>query len=413
MEIAQKRYKYNQPPARKPKKKRFLAWFLTLLFMLSIFTYVFLALNKESPKVEAGQGYDLSSQTQEVSITWPASGWSAIGDKEEGVLAVSSEQESPKPIASMTKVITALVVLDKEPMNTNEQGESYTMSSEDIAIYNAYISKSGSVMPVSEGQVISQYQMLEALLMPSANNIADSLVIKTFGSLQAYTEYANYFLKSYNLNQTTVSDASGFSPKSVSTPSDMVLIGQKALSNPIISEIVAKKKAIIPGSGEITNTNQLLNDENVIGIKTGNTDEAGNCLLFAVKYGPNLSKTFIGVVMGQPNWPSTYRSARTLRDSSLVNFASIEVIPSNTIVSKTQTKWGQSSDILTKDSLTIYGWKGKQYKANVSINNIESPALKGSTVGSAKVDGMDASTDLILGSDIMAPTIFWRLLNYW
>ena len=183
--------------------------------------------------------------------------------------------------ASTIKIITALAILDKKPLQTGQQGPYITLGTSDVAIYQDYLRRGGSVAKVAAGEKISQYQALQAMLLPSANNIADSLVIWAFGSQKAYLSYAADFVASIGLKNTHLADASGFSPNSTSTAEDLVTAGLKAMRNPVIAEIVAQKQAKIPIAGVIQNVNWLLGKDGIIGIKTGHTDEAGGCYLFA------------------------------------------------------------------------------------------------------------------------------------
>lgn len=410
MEITQKRYKYNNRQPR-PRKKRPLIWIMVATLLLSISSYSFLALTKPVPSVKAETIKLFSLKSQDMTIQWPSSGMAAIGGLEEGLLATSAEPAGSVPIASMAKVVTALAVLEKEPIPDGEQGETYIFTEADVVIYNQYVAKYGSVMPIKAGQRLTQYQMLQGLLLPSANNIADSLTIDIFGSPEAYIEYANKLVNSYGLKQTFINDASGFSPATVSTPSDMVIIGQKALQNRVIAEIVSQQQAIIPESGVIRNTNLLLGDQNVIGIKTGTTDEAGSCLLFAVKHGPDLKHTLVGVVMGQANWPQAYNNARLLRDSALNNFENIELVPADSAVATYKTEWGESGDAVNKQPLSFYGWKAKDYTSSVETRELTVPAVSGTSVGDISTDGV--KSELYLNEDIKSPSVAWRLLNYW
>jgi serine-type D-Ala-D-Ala carboxypeptidase (penicillin-binding protein 5/6) len=152
------------------------------------------------------------------------------------------------------------------------------------------------------------------MLIASDNNIADILVERIFGSKEAYVSYAQDMLKRMGLSRTVVADASGFSPDIVSTPSEMVVIGIAALQNPVIAEIVAQPQAQIPDIGIITNTNQLLGADGVIGIKTGTTNEAGSCLLFAARYAARDGQevTIVGVSMGDTDHPSLFSDSRKL-----------------------------------------------------------------------------------------------------
>lgn len=414
MEVTKNRYNYRKPTRNKSNLKRILAVALILILFVSTLGYSYIAINKSSPTLGAQTSKNFAYQAVQTPMSWPSAGMAAIGGLDDGVYEVKGGQDNIAPIASMTKVITALVILDKAPLSLGNQGEIYTVSERDVAIYNEYVSKQGSVMPVAVGQQLSQYQLLQGLMLPSGNNAADYLAIWQFGSLDEYAKYANDYLSSRGLTKTHVDDASGFSALSVSSPSEMIKLGQLALKSDVISEIVAQKSAVIPGSGEIKNTNLLLNDANVVGVKTGSTDEAGKCLLFAVKHGPNLSHTLIGVVMGQPDWLATYNSARNLRDVAVSNFEEIEVIAAKTVVANFQTEWGESSNVLIDNPLTIYGWKSNSYQADIKIDRITSPIKSGSVVGQVSiVNHPNNHVDLKIEDSISQPSIIWRLLNYW
>ncbi|MBO0861980.1 MAG: hypothetical protein J2P21_26510 [Chloracidobacterium sp.] len=108
---------------------------------------------------------------------------------------------------------------------------------------NAYAARNGSeISKALVGEQLSECQMLKAKLLPSANNMADSLAIWAYGSLQENSATANKFLGSHGLNGAHVDpDASGFNPSTVSTAPDMVRIGKLVMQNPALAEIVAKK----------------------------------------------------------------------------------------------------------------------------------------------------------------------------
>lgn len=398
--------------AKKKKSVNKALVFGVMLFLASIGGYAFAAITKPLPNLSAEITYVPSIEKQDTALRWP-SGQGVIGTIQDGILASSGPEQTVKPIASMTKLVTALAVLEKQPMTPGGPGKDYTVTSADLMIYREYVAKFGSVMPVSQGQVITQYQALQALLLPSANNIADMLAIAEFGSIEAYSTYANEMLASNGLTHTTIADASGFSPNTVSTPNDMFEIGRKALANPVIAEIVAQRQAVIPGTGLIRNTNQLLSDENVIGLKTGTTDEAGSCLLFAFIYDLNdgSTETVIGAVMGSPNWPQLYREVRSLIADTKQSFGSRNIVSSGRVVGSYNAPWGMKTDIITAEDLTVYGWLGKEEHAEVKVDNSSVPVKTGSPVGFIEADGKQVM--LTAAEDIKEPGILWRLANYW
>jgi D-alanyl-D-alanine carboxypeptidase (penicillin-binding protein 5/6) len=272
-----------------------------LLAVACAFVFSFqISHNKNRRPLTAKPVQSQISLDKDVQLAWPADGQAAVGTVESGVLATSSDNQKPLSTASMAKIITALAIIEKQPLKQGQTGPSYTLTAKDVANYRIEADRGGSTVAVQEGMVLTQYQALQMILIASANNMADSLAEKTFGSTEAYTAYAQDMLHRMGLSQTVIADASGFSSETVSTPSELIAIGIAALKNPVIAEIVAQQQAQIPGVGIITNTNQLLGVDGVVGIKTGTTDQAGKCLLFAGRYTDKNGQkvTIVGVIMG-------------------------------------------------------------------------------------------------------------------
>ena len=131
-------------------------------------------------------------------LSWPTKGQAAVGINPSGVLA-SYGLQTPVPIASTAKIITVLSVLKKYPLKLHQTGPVITMSAADVSLYTNYVAGDGSVVPVTDGETLTQYQMLQAILLPSANNIADSLAIWAFGSLENYAKFANSYARQLGL----------------------------------------------------------------------------------------------------------------------------------------------------------------------------------------------------------------------
>lgn len=295
----------------KKSYRRLLFVSLSSALLLLLCVYGVASFHKDIPTPSTKAVPSHTTLSKDAQLAWPAAGEAAIGSVEDGVLAHSSSNEVSRPTASMAKVIAALAVMKKQPFASGQTGPSYTLTAEDVANYQAYVASGGSVVPVHEGMVLSQYQIMQAMLIPSANNMADTLTEKVFGSDEAYAAYAQDMVQQMGLSHTVIADASGFNPATVSTPSELVIIGVAALKNPVIAEIVAQSQAQLPGVGLIKNTNDLLGTDGVVGIKTGTTDQAGNCLLFAARYDGKNGQivTVVGVIMGDTS------AARLFSDS--------------------------------------------------------------------------------------------------
>lgn len=237
--------------------------------------------------------YDLSI------IAPPSEGQFAIANLEDGINQ-DQTKEQIAPMASITKVITAMAILDKSPILPGESGITITLNAQDEQYYNDYIAIEGTVTGVTAGQTMTQYEALQTILLASSNNMSDSLVDRYFSSRQEYLSYANKMINDMGLINTQVADTTGFSPQSVSTPTELLKLAKKALEDPIIAEIVAQKEAVVAVALEIPNYNLLIDFPFVTGLKPGLTDEAGYCLLFSADI-PNKAGeivTVVGVVLG-------------------------------------------------------------------------------------------------------------------
>ena len=208
-------------------------------------------------------------------------------------------EQRPRPTASTAKLITALTVLERMPLARGEDGPTLTMTEADADRYRSYAGRGGSAVAVGAGQELSEYELLVGMLLPSANNLADTLAVWAFGSLPEYRRAADEFVRSLGMTSTRVgTDASGFSPTTTSTARDLTLLAAAAIRNPVIAEIVAREEAVLSGVGVVRNTNWLLDRPGVVGLKTGTTDEAGGVFLFAATVGVP-GRLVVGAVQGE------------------------------------------------------------------------------------------------------------------
>lgn len=350
-------------------------------------------------------------ETTKASLAWPDQGYAAIGSSADGVLAQSSPTEIPVPIASITKIITALTVLEAKPLGAGETGPTITLTAADAARYGEYLAQNGSVASAPAGLQVTQRQMLEAMLIVSANNYADSLALWAYGTPEAYFAAANTLLNKYKLTNTSVADMTGFSPDSKSTPSDLIRLGELALKQPVIAEIVSQKTVTIPGVGTLQNTNILLGTEGIQGMKTGTTDEAGSCLLFSATHQVGTETiTIIGVVLGAPNHATLFNQVKTLLLSVKPNFQEVTLLKSNQQVGEYRTAWGAQSKAIVKNSATQVIWGDEKIIQATSLQSLHPGDTKAGSVTS-KIAGKTLTTSVTLDEELVGPSWHWRLTH--
>jgi D-alanyl-D-alanine carboxypeptidase (penicillin-binding protein 5/6) len=353
----------------------------------------------------------VSSELDAMQIQWPA-GSSAVGAQGFGPLTFNGSQMA-RPTASIAKIITALAVLEKQPLAKGQQGQPILLTPADVALFEKYYRLGGSVVKVEAGKSLSEYQALQAVLLPSANNMADTLAVWAFGSMQDYHAYANKMVARMGLHDTVVAaDASGMSPQTKSTPRDLVRLGEYALSHPVIAEIVAQRSAVIPLQGTIVSANSRLGYNNIIGIKTGLTDEAGGCFLFAATHiieGHTI--TIIGVIMGAKDLPTALAQSEPLLNSVKPYFGTKTVIKAGEIFATVSTPWQSSAEVVAKQDVSLLAWRGNTLTPKITLSKINRSLPEGTQIGTALVaSGTNtASTPLILREPISGPTWQWRL----
>ena len=217
----------------------------------------------------------------------------------------SAESLEARPTASTAKMILALAVMEKKPFELGGAGETIKINAEMYNKYLWYVTHNGSNTKVMLGEEISEYDALASALLASSNNMADSLAIWAFGSLDEYKNYATEMLGRIGASHTTIGkDASGYDESTISTAEDLVKIGDVVLRQPVLAEIVAKTEMNVPVAGLIKNTNKLLGTDRIVGIKTGYIGApSGYCLVSGYKEGlENITVALLGASTRQKSF---------------------------------------------------------------------------------------------------------------
>jgi D-alanyl-D-alanine carboxypeptidase (penicillin-binding protein 5/6) len=235
------------------------------------------------------------------STVWPAYGQAAVQIGRSQIEAGPNQHLAP--IASVAKVMTAYVVLRDHPLRLGEAGPTITLSDADVADTDRRAGQDESVVPVAAGERLTELQALQALLLPSANNIAAVLARWDAGSEGGFVARMNATAHSLGMNHTRYTDPSGFSTTTVSTAADQVRIVVPAMRSPVFARIVATQSARLPVAGTVHNTNRLLGHDGFVGVKTGSDNAAGSCFAFrAIRPIHGKPTTITGVILGQPGY---------------------------------------------------------------------------------------------------------------
>jgi D-alanyl-D-alanine carboxypeptidase (penicillin-binding protein 5/6) len=230
---------------------------------------------------------------------WPVGGEAAVAVAGVGPIEASPDQ-GRVPIASLTKMMTALIVLHDHPLASGQAGPTLSIGPEDVAEWEREFKAGDSVVEVRTGEVLTEFQALEALLIPSADNIAGRLASWDAGSTAAFVAKMNAFAKGFQLANTHYADPSGLDPRSASTAADQARVAAELMANPVARSIVRRSRISLPVVGILANANPALAVDGIVGVKGGYTSKAHTCLVTAA-FRLHHAALVISVALGQPD----------------------------------------------------------------------------------------------------------------
>ncbi len=212
-------------------------------------------------------------------------------DSGEGVYA--KDADFPLPMASTTKIMTALVAIEEADPDLLIETDPRAVGTEGSSIY------------LYEGETLTLRQLLYALLLESANDAAVAIACGIAGSVEAFADRMNEKAHELGLSSTHFTNPHGLDDTDhFTTARELALIAAAALKQPLFCEIVATKRVTIPhaqtgGVRVLSNHNKLLSlYDGCIGIKTGFTKKSGRCLVSAAERD---GVTLVAVTLDAPN----------------------------------------------------------------------------------------------------------------
>ena len=188
------------------------------------------------------------------STVWPAYGQAASRVGRSQVQAGPNQHAAP--IASVAKVMTAYVVLRDHPLRPGQDGPTITLSDADVADTSRRRDRRSRWCQSPPESNLTERQALQALLLPSANNIAAVLARWDAGSEGRFVARMNATARSLGMTHTRYTDPSGYDDATVSTAADQLRIVDRAMRLPVFASIVATPSAWLPVAGTVRNTNR-------------------------------------------------------------------------------------------------------------------------------------------------------------
>ncbi|MCU1527028.1 MAG: hypothetical protein JWP75_791 [Frondihabitans sp.] len=324
----------------------------------------------------------------------------------------TSGDTQPRSIASISKIVTALVVLSKHPLNGGS-GPEITFTAADTGLYKTYLAQDGEVAPMTIGASLTEKQVLQVALIKSANNYAGTLANWAFGSTSAYVAATKAWLSAHRLDHTTLVEPTGLDASNKSTATDLVTLGKLALANPDVAAIVRTKSINIPGVGTVTNSNALLGIDDVVGIKTGTLDQAGACLLFATEEKIDGHEvTVVGAMLGGKDHDSLDVDVQKLLAGVKAGFQTVNAVAKGDVYGTYATKWGVTAHAEAARSVSQLVYGATTVSATISLSKVKE-ADAGERVGtlSVMIGTTKVAVPLDLDHAITGPDAWWRITN--
>jgi len=323
------------------------------------------------------------------ALPWPARGSAAVSAQNLGFIG-SSGNEQAIPAASVTKVMTALGILEDKPLKRDEQGPTITITNTDVQAYSADVAGNQSALEVRVGEQLTELQLLQGMLIPSANNFAETLARWDAGSIDAFVAKMNARTAALKLTHTRFADTSGADAGSVSTPTDLMELGVAAMQQDVFAQIVGMAQVQLPVVGVVYSTDHVLGQNGIFGIKTGSGFSTGANFLFGATV-----------------------TAKALIASLQATLHIRQVITRNQTIATYVTAWGNQSDLVSPVDVIVLAWPGMVLRQRLDVLPIvvDRPIPAGTKKGNVHIVLGDYNLDvpLVTSDPLFPPGRLWRL----
>lgn len=376
---------------RRRRRRRVLALVAVLALLVvaaGAFVGVRLSAAAPTPVVTSTMTRTVSVPYKAVPLPWPTMGQGAVAIPSIGV-DYQSGPEQAVPVASLTKLMTAYVILHDHPLALHESGPMITVTQADVDDYDTDTVSDDSNAQVTVGEQLTELQVLEGLLIHSADNYADLLARWDAGSIPAFVTKMNDTAATLGMRQSHFADPSGVSPQSMSTAADLLKVAGPDMEKPVVASIVDNSSVTLPVAGTISTYTPLLGLDGIIGVKSGFTSEAGGCDVVAVIRPVHGHPTLLlAAVTGQEQADAL--AAAGLHGLALVN--AVQPMIGTTTVLRSGvtaahvTATGQTLGANTTSSVSLLTWPGvSATRVFTPVHRVSSQARRGAQVGTVVV----------------------------
>lgn len=344
-------------------------------------------------------------------------------DANTGTVLLEKNSHEKLPIASVTKIMTMLLIMEAIDSGVVDYDTKVTVSEYSWSF-------GGSQVWLEPGEVFTVDELLKAVAIHSANDASVALAEAIAGSEEAFVVMMNQKARELNMNDTNFLDCSGLTDVGhYSSAYDIAVMSRELLlKHPEITKYTstwqAKFRENVPGKDYVSldNTNKLVRHyTGTVGLKTGYTGAAGHCLSAAVvRNGQQL----ISVVLGEPDSNTRFAESRKLLDYGFANFETVTVDTMGEAVGKIEVKRGMQpvTDAIFKEDVKILMKKGEKGKIERVIrlnDDIKAPVKSGQKIGEViyTLSGNEVGkADIVAAGDVQRASflrVMFRLIQEW
>ena len=318
----------------------------------------------------------------------------ALMEANSGSFIFEDSADTRLPMASTTKIMTALVTLENCSLD-----ELVTVPAEAVGV-------EGSSVYLRLGEILTVRDLLHGLMLASGNDAAVALAVHVAGSVPRFAEMMNARAAGMGLSDTRFVTPNGLDAEGhYTTARELCLIAREAMKDPDLREIVSARyyrteRGETPRT--FNNKNRLLTSfEGAIGVKTGYTSSAGRCLVFAAERDGML---MIGVLL---NCRPMFETASAMLASAFESFTAVAAVEAGTPVKTVFVENGAESvlELETKSSIIVLLRKGEavSLRTEAIAADVRAPVERGAELGELRVysgEELVGSAPLVAASSV-------------
>jgi serine-type D-Ala-D-Ala carboxypeptidase (penicillin-binding protein 5/6) len=342
----------------------------------------------------------------------PNPGIAAAQVDDSGYFGTCGSAAGPQRMYSTAKLMTALEIVRDHPLAPDQAGPEVTLTQADADRTSQEQSAGESVVQIAAGEQLSELQLLQGLLIPSANNFAEILAGWDAGSVSAFVAKMNADAgRQFPKGGLHFADPSGVEDQTTGLPFGLLQLGYAAMQDPVLSRIVGMRTADLPVAGTVYNVDTQLDHDGVVGIKTG-SDPHGQASFvgMTLRQVAGQPVAIYTAVMGVADLPTAFADTANLANAIAAELVAWRISARQT-AAEYDAPWGARVEAAPATSCTLVLWPGLRPRVSYALQPVGAGAPAGASAGRLEIsDGVrGCELRLVTTSPLSQPGRRYRL----